>query len=382
MKLSVNHWKTRIVMDHEKYLKQQPVFNADEEVTIDPENTFTVPDTIVTQKQLVSDIDPLGLILSVLFIDGLVIDTPESSFALVSAADRTLRLYDLKKMQHVYCWTGLHGNSAVRCVIDLGGGLVATAGMDGSLTVVDLVTKFEVGKTQAHKRFIVHIVYDKSARILASAGYDGDIIMWKLKADSGAVQFEELGRRKYMQLPTTLAFVPGPLDEDKLVLLACTQDSTVVHRISVATQKELEPIHLVDPEHSLITFTSLHIAVSPNLKYFAIATSHTPHLRVIFGDIESKEVLLNTLAHSPQDHFSAPRLRWSRDGKGVFVTGDDGIVRAIEMASGRIVFEERGHKGKIRDIDIGEVDGIEMMITGGADKRVVVWGMPTEPDDS
>ena len=58
------------------------------------------------------------------------------------------------------------------------------------------------------------------------------------------------------------------------------------------------------------------------------------------------------------------------------MNGEDGLVRGLETGSGKVVqVLEGGHEGnvKIRSLWAGVVDGKEWLVSGGFDRRVVVW---------
>ena len=82
---------------------------------------------------------------------------------------------------------------------------------------------------------------------------------------------------------------------------------------------------------------------------------------------------------------------WRPDGSGVWVNGDDGIVRGIEAKTGKVVHLLRGHEAgtKVRSLWAGyvgqggsgggrggderEQKQEEVVVSGGFDKRVIIW---------
>ena len=58
------------------------------------------------------------------------------------------------------------------------------------------------------------------------------------------------------------------------------------------------------------------------------------------------------------------------------MNGEDGLVRGLETESGKVVqVLEGGHEEnvKIRSLWAGMVDGKEWLVSGGFDRKVVVW---------
>ncbi len=75
--------------------------------------------------------------------------------------------------------------------------------------------------------------------------------------------------------------------------------------------------------------------------------------------------------------YSTPAVVWRPDGSGVFVNGDDGVIRGIEASTGRIKTSLKGHEegSKVRCLVSyrNEVDGEEWLVSGGFDQRLIVW---------
>lgn len=359
----------------------------------------------------------------------------------------------------VHVWHAVHGGAAIRFIQHIGGSLVLTAGMDGRYIVTDVGAGECVGDEKAHARFINAMGYDTEENLLASAGYDGLIKIYKLDIVSKKVVFRLLGQHKFLQIPTVVRFARLPesagSQAGRLVLLACIQDSTRLFYLSVPPRLEepgsqptslsvISKTNLLDAEYasSHITFTPMALDLaSDGSGRYAVATSHMPNMRVVIGELgleahddaeaavaaatgdvqvkeeESAEVLAmrsknrnnlilhNIQARAPQDKFSIPKIRWSADNNGVWVTGDDGIVRGIEVETGTVVVElGRGggpaaaaaparagepsaeadefagkHTDKIRDIDVGVLlpapgggggEATQIVVSGGVDKRV------------
>ena len=202
------------------------------------------------------------------------------------------------------------------------------------------------------------------------------------------------------------------------------------------------------------SFTPSHLALSPvDPTLLAVATSHTPHMKLILvrllfppgaeaeaeagavrydgvvdpsttttashtqltirpghathtsqaraalrtQDREEAALLLVVSAFAPQTPYSTPQVVWRPGGSGVWVNGDDGVVRGLEVGTGRVVAllggggggnEGReghgGHEGgvKVRCLWGGfvggpergdEGGGREVVISGGFDRRIFVW---------
>jgi hypothetical protein len=72
-------------------------------------------------------------------------------------------------------------------------------------------------------------------------------------------------------------------------------------------------------------------------------------------------------------------MGWRPDGSGVWVNSDDGVVRGVEVKTGKVRVSlkvcERGEK--VRTLWAGIVDDVgEVVITGGFDKSLKMWRAP------
>lgn len=104
-------------------------------------------------------------------------------------------------------------------------------------------------------------------------------------------------------------------------------------------------------------------------------------------DREEAAILIQVSTLAPQTPYSTPQVCWRPDGSGVWVNGDDGVVRGLEVKTGKIVATLRdGHElgSKIRSLWAGCLDfngkPEEWVISGGFDKKLIVW-RPTEEEE-
>jgi WD40 repeat protein len=97
-------------------------------------------------------------------------------------------------------------------------------------------------------------------------------------------------------------------------------------------------------------------------------------------EISAIRIQCNTL--SPQSTYSTPALAWRPDGSGIWVNSDDGVVRGIEVSTGKVVATLRGHEpgSKIRCLSaasvclaLGKGDAEEWVISGGFDQKLIIW---------
>ena len=74
-------------------------------------------------------------------------------------------------------------------------------------------------------------------------------------------------------------------------------------------------------------------------------------------DREEAAIQIHVSAMAPQTPYSTPQVVWRPSGAGVFVNGDDGVIRGLEAKTGKIVATlQDGHEAgsKIRSIWVCE----------------------------
>lgn len=109
--------------------------------------------------------------------------------------------------------------------------------------------------------------------------------------------------------------------------------------------------------------------------------------KLVVEDQEDAAIQLNVNTFAPQTPYSTPQVSWRPDGSGVWVNGDDGVLRGLEATTGKIRSTLKGgHEpgSKIRSLWAGmvDVDGKEeeWVISGGFDKRLIVWKSGAESE--
>lgn len=286
--------------------------------------------------------------------------------------------------------------------------------------------------------------------IAASAGWDKKICIYPLEpsADPSPIKFEA----QYSSLhggiagitisvptnPESILFVRHP-DTDELYLIVGRRDSTYLYyyRLIEELVPENSP-HLTLTVHeagrqNLAPNASAWISFSPSsvvscptdATLVAVATSHLPHMKLILvrllfpgpqgqaaaaGSVTGETQRAQARAHlalqdredaaisllvstmAPQTPYSTPQVVWRPDGSGVWVNGDDGVVRGLEARTGKVVALLKGHEvgSKVRSLWAGMVrkqeavgdDRMEKeeewLVSGGFDKKVIVWKMGDE----
>lgn len=271
---------------------------------------------------------------------------------------------------------------------------------------------------------------------LATASWDGTVKLYRvaITSDSEVVHpvileaDSEVPTIKFQTNPESILFVRHP-DTKELYLIASRRDSTHLYyyKLTISTDDHLQAVeagrqNLAPHSNAWVSYTPSMLALHPtDPSLLAIATSHLPHMKLIIvrllfpgpevqaaaggtqasqartalamQDKEDAAIRLQATTLAPQTPYSTPVVVWRPDGSGVWVNGDDGVVRGIEVKTGKVVALLKGHEAgtKVRTLWAGEVvigdDGPrrEVLVSGGFDKRVLVWtvdasgGAPSSP---
>ena len=292
--------------------------------------------------------------------------------------------------------------------------------MSGQVILYDHVTNEVLDARRDHKKYVVKtaIWEGSTPKLLATAGWDAKVNLYTLRQDTdgGYLALGEPTATITLQTnPETILFVKDP-NTETLYLIVTRRDSTSLHYYSIETSSAT-PTRLAGSQNltphsnAWIAFSPSAIALSPtDPTLIAVATSALPHMKLLVvrllfprsaqsvpaaapltqasqtraalatSDGEEAAIVLHVNTLAPQTAYSTPQVAWRPDGTGVWVNGDDGVVRGVEIMSGKVVaFLREGHEvaSKVRSIWAGWVGygekREEWVVSGGFDKRLVVW---------
>lgn len=323
-------------------------------------------------------------------------------------------------------------NMSGRLVL-LHGSRILDSRKDHSKYAVKVVAYEEPGET------------DSPAHVwVATAGWDATVYLYRidLSNEDAPVIGEPVACIKLTTNPESLVFVRH-VDTDELILLVSRRDSSYIYYYQVASPpRETSNLDQNEPDankspstpechllgrqnlaphsNAWVAFSPAHMALSPHDPgVLAVATSTLPHMKVIIvrllfpstGSLvvpnasenvpmtqasqalealalqnrEDAAILVQANTYAPQTAYSTPQVAWRPDGSGVWVNGDDGMIRGIETKTGKVIATlNNGHEPgcKVRTIWAGYVDvqtegqdtaQEEWVISGGFDKRLILW---------
>ncbi|CAD6589535.1 MAG: hypothetical protein ASARMPRED_004122 [Alectoria sarmentosa] len=335
----------------------------------------------------------------------------ETPFQLLiaSTADRKLHFINTDKTFSIHKSLPSLQDSPILSCISVGeqGLKTITTGMSGQVLLYDHEMERVLDERNDHAKYVVKVATWNE--IIVTAGWDNKLFLYH-----ASNHFSSLGvpvaAITLSTNPETITFVEHP-DSHRPILLVTRRDSTSLYYYSLKL-KLLGSQNLAPHSNSWITFTPSSVEVCPkDSTLLAVATSAVPHMKVIIvrlllpplteppsivaspitqavqtrsnlaiQDREEAAIQVHVSTMAPQTPYSTPQVVWRRDGAGVFVNGDDGVIRGLEAKTGKIVATLKGgHEvgSKIRSIWCGliRVEGgkEEWLVSGGFDRRLVVW---------
>ncbi|CAG8092374.1 unnamed protein product [Penicillium olsonii] len=368
---------------------------------------------------------------------------PAAGFYIVSTgSDKQVHLLNTEEgNESATSFPGVSDSPVLSLVSILQGRYILMTNMSGKLILLCGHQTLDTRKDHAKYAVKVAVYQDRknsSKWWVATAGWDQTVLLYCLNIPENNATTLRIGqpvaRIKLISNPESLLFVPH-IDTNELLLLVSRRDSTSIHYYQVEVDgantdaaREGEPReaqllgqqNLAPHSNTWVAFSPAHMALSPNDPgLLAVATSTLPHLKVMIVRLlfpkatadkpdstsmadqmtqasqamanlaiqnrEDAAILVQANTFASQTAYSTPQLAWRPDGSGVWVTGDDGVVRGVETKTGKVVaLLKGGHEPgcKVRSVWSGYVDvpqqgghivREEWVISGAFDKRVIVW---------
>lgn len=368
------------------------------------------------------------------------------SYIAATGADRQLHLFNTAEGNSlVRSFSGQSDSPILSYSLVRDGRYLFMTNMSGQL-ILQRGTEV-LGRRKDHSKYVIQVVtYEvpgKNKILVATAAWDSKVCLYEVDIprerdeEADVTINEPIGYINLITNPEAMLFVKH-VDFDRIILLVSRRDSTHLHYYQVDSSlledstattgpyecKLLGKQNLAPHSNTWVAFSPAGLALSPHDPgLLAVATSSLPHMKVIIVRLlfppaerfdgneaqpqqqsvepetqatqaiaalalqnrEDAAILVQANTFAPQTAYSTPQIVWRPDGSGVWVNGDDGVVRGIEAKTGKIVATlTHGHDVgcKVRTIwagwvevlkDEGGVDIEEWVVSGGFDKRLIVW---------
>lgn len=339
----------------------------------------------------------------------------------VCTADRGVRIYDYTTLDLTQEYLTLHASPVLeaRVLLEDRGRWLLTAGMDGKVVLTDLEHQSVCidGLEHPHTRYVNRLlVWNGEKKYLVTSSYDKHINLYELVFTDGADPL--ISYISSLTLPTTpegLTFLST--SKGALLLLVASRDTPFLEVYTVADMKHYGRINMNENNDAWVSFSAIDISIHPSRQFedrvtIAISTSTTPHGRLLLlscdledirDDHDTRATTTATTRQAPKigrstiftgakqsDYGVLPRHVWRATGTssgidyeqpssqasatGVWVNSDDGLLKGICLRSLKPVRELQGHTAGVRSLWSGMIHGNEILVSGGFDKRVLIWG--------
>ncbi|MCJ1310919.1 hypothetical protein MMC25_004587 [Agyrium rufum] len=375
-------------------------------------------------------------------VEGLVLENDVvQPVVLTTTADRRLSMLEaVDDYTLLRSDAQIHDSSILSCLVLRNGQQSITTSMSGQVVLYDHAQRIAIDERRDHKKYVVKAEMHQSegGTWLATAAWDARVYLYYLhhspSAGSPTTMGNPIGMVELSTNPETLLIVNAP-EHDSPLLIVTRRDSTHLYFYALppipdpsSSTSDHQPstppsrLHLLGTQNlaphanAWISFSPSSIALSPlDPTILAVATSSLPHMKLLIvrllfpssststsapaipeatqasqartqlalQDREAAAILVHSNTLAPQTQYSTPQVVWRPDGSGVWVNGDDGIVRGVEARSGKVLKTlKEGHEAgvKIRSLWAGMVrvgnggdEEEEWLVSGGFDKRLIVW---------
>lgn len=341
---------------------------------------------------------------------------------LVTSADRRLHILDVPACSLHASLPATQDSPILSCAV-LNEHTLLTTSMSGQL-VASNVEGDILASRRDHSKYVVKVAVHPSSTpdtptLIATAGWDNKINIYIIPNDTTPLTALPAPHAiiPLQSKPESLLFLSHPDNQSEPLLLLSRADSNHIYYYTPGTTTTASPPRLLGTQNlaphsnAWIAFTPSSLALHPtDPSLLAVGTNSLPHMKLLIvrllvpplqtptiaapltqasqaraalaiADKESAAILIHANTLAPQTPYSTPAIAWRPDGSGVWVNGDDGVVRGVEAGTGKVVVllkgEDGGHEegSKVRCLWAGVVgeEQEEWLVSGGFDQKLVVW---------
>ncbi|OQO12770.1 hypothetical protein B0A48_02234 [Cryoendolithus antarcticus] len=342
---------------------------------------------------------------------------------LVSTADRRLSILDGRSAELRMSWTTIQ-DAPILSTVPFRDTHLLVSSMSGQLVLVDMTGQV-VEKRRDHTKYVVQIAIsqDTDHPLIATAGWDNKVNIYSPSLDLPPKIGEPTASITLPTKPESILFLQHPDSDEPILVLSRTDSSHLHYYTTSSPPRYLGRQNLAPHSNAWVSFTPSSMSICPtDPTLVAVATSAVPSMKLLIArllipswegepilpnaelvtlrtsllddnpnasgtqasqaraallvaDREHAAILIHCTTLAPQTAYSTPAVVWRPDGSGVWVNGDDGVIRGIEVSTGKIVATLKGHEpgSKVRCLWAGEVAEKEVLVSGGFDQKLIRW---------
>lgn len=317
-----------------------------------------------------------------LVVASAIYEQEEKRYGVFATAKMELVFVDLQNNKVVFSVS--RAVSTVVRNIKVVGSTILLCGMNGKVYMGRMTqeSKFEIfHEQQIHTKLITEVVPVswKGKEYLVTMGWDFLVKVFEIQKDSLIEAFEPY------KLSNRGLCMDACVYQDQLVILVGKSEMTLLDVLTVKENRvDLAfKIALNDAEFTAAGFSphSVKIYLGDSVPLVAVGTSHEPYMRLVlvslkeFGkdgeSVRRNQIITNINTMSPQDKYSQALIGWRSDGSGIWVFGEDGVIRGIDLLKEAVAVELRRGEGRIKSFDVLG----ESLLVCDTDRTVVQWSI-------
>lgn len=357
-------------------------------------DTKEIIETQISEWTMPSPQKPLLVSASVhgLVISSCLAHCNNTTLLFLSTANMKCFVLDLATNEVVAELNGVVGKVIVKGMASISDDKMVMLGMNGTLYLCqyhykDTFCIETIALTQAHAKLItdMRVVHFNDKWYLFTLGWD-----FTLRVFAVGEKFTPITHYTLAAQGTSFDVTAYT---GKLIVVLGKADITLLDVLTFEdNQLQLHyKISLNDAEFTLSSFSPRCISIQhlpDSVPLVAVATSHEPYMRLIvvslkdivnppspenFVPMMRNQILKNLSTLSPQDKYSQPLIAWrwlsGTKHNGVWIMGDDGVLRGIDLVLEQPIVQSPGHNGRIKSFAQLQ----DVLITTGVDKAIMRW---------
>lgn len=237
-----------------------------------------------------------------------------------------------------------------RCYTDK----VAAATMDGAVYILSPSLETHT-RHKHHDKFVVDCDWSPNGQFLATCGRDKCVVLYS----------NNIKDRSFVlpNNPECCRFL------DNSTLIVACRDEPFLRYVDLASANETRISLNANSWDTHVSFDVLHMAVSLDAKYIAVATSK--HRHVVYSARHNAQV--RVLTGHTSDNFANTRLAWlGAENESLASSSSDSSILQWDFATGKQIAKiDYAHAQSVRNLDSLQADSI--LATTSFDKAAKLW---------